>query len=156
MSCLRIRSLIQYSITHNATYDTLSSAIWSSVEINVGVICICMPALRRFLSYVRLKCSGTTTKDSIVLYGDAPSRLLSGKKSSRKKSALPSHLFDTTIVKTIDTRVLSAKAEEDELQLMDMGINKSATKSAESVEQETSEAGSCEKEQHQRNITEGW
>lgn len=48
VSCLCVQSLTRYSNTSNPTYDTLASAVWSNVELNVGVICICMPAFRRF------------------------------------------------------------------------------------------------------------
>lgn len=125
MSCLRIGSLTRYATTHNPTYDTLSSAVWSSIEVDVGVFCICMPAFRRFLSYAMPKCFGTTTQGSTPMNGEAPMRLSNGRRHTKRKSAIPTHLYNTTMVKTVDTRVswVGATAQEDEMQLMEISKN---------------------------------
>jgi hypothetical protein len=55
-------------------------------------------------------------------------------------------MYDTTVVKTLDTHVSSvgAKAQEDGLQLTEMK-KKGTTKSIESMDCGPSESGSCEK-----------
>lgn len=158
MSCLRIRSLTRYATTHNPTYDTLSSALWSAIEVNVGVFCICMPAFRRFLSYAMPKCFGTTTNGSTPLNGEAPTRLSSGRNNKKRKSMMPAHMYDTAIIKTVDTHVSSLGAQplEDEVQLMEISKDRSTAKSSEDIEHVLSESGSCEKSEHRRIVPEGW
>ncbi|KAG5916960.1 hypothetical protein E4U42_007428 [Claviceps africana] len=50
VSILRLRSLVKFGIvTRNPTWDFFGVALWSTVEINVGIICTCMPTVRLFL-----------------------------------------------------------------------------------------------------------
>ncbi|GJN73914.1 hypothetical protein PLICBS_007997 [Purpureocillium lilacinum] len=50
VSMLRLRSLVQAGAsTVNPTWDFFEAGVWSTVEINVGIICICMPSLRLLL-----------------------------------------------------------------------------------------------------------
>jgi hypothetical protein len=101
------------------------------------------------------KCFGTTTNDS---NGEAPTRLSSGRRHTKRKSAMPAHMYDTTIVKTVDTHVSSigAKPQDDEVQLMDVDKNGSTSRSIEGLEYGPSESESCEKVQQQRVVPEGW
>ena len=46
MSILRLQSLVAISNSEDQTYDNAPAATWSSVEINVGIICSCLPCLR--------------------------------------------------------------------------------------------------------------
>ncbi|KAH7410718.1 hypothetical protein BKA64DRAFT_661608 [Cadophora sp. MPI-SDFR-AT-0126] len=48
-SILRLKSLLTLVRTSNATWDFFDAALWSVCELNVGTICLCMPALRLFL-----------------------------------------------------------------------------------------------------------
>ncbi len=85
------------------------------------------------------------------MHGEAQlpnNRCSSGKKSSKKKKTLPESLFATTIMKTIDTRVSSIEPEEDELQLVELRTNQSATGSN-GVYNELSETETGYKAQHQ-------
>lgn len=49
MSILRLQSLVDFAKSHNATWEQYEVANWSTIEINVGIICACMPALRLVL-----------------------------------------------------------------------------------------------------------
>lgn len=49
ISIMRLWSLIGYANSENPTYDQWEVAMWSTVEINVGIMCVCMPALRGLL-----------------------------------------------------------------------------------------------------------
>ncbi|OCL08806.1 hypothetical protein AOQ84DRAFT_317837, partial [Glonium stellatum] len=46
VSILRLKSLIEFGNTQNLTWDYVPLGYWSTVEIHVGIICSCMPALR--------------------------------------------------------------------------------------------------------------
>jgi hypothetical protein len=109
----------------------LASGTWSNVELNVGVICICMPTLRRFLAHALPRCFGST-EDAATLPAEVNVRTIQSSaknKGSKKKSTLPDSLFRTTIVKTVDSQVSSAKPEEDEIQLMGLEMNKATSQS---------------------------
>lgn len=49
MSIIRLRTLITFSNSSNVTWDNLQVSQWSNIEVNVGVICACMPTLRLIL-----------------------------------------------------------------------------------------------------------
>lgn len=49
VSILRLQSLVDYANSDNPTYDQWAVANWSTIEINVGIMCACMPALRGLL-----------------------------------------------------------------------------------------------------------
>jgi hypothetical protein len=80
-SVLRLRSLIVFMSSHNPTvsgmpfstveplsydlqYDNLGCAEWSVVEIQVGIICACLPAARIFFGRMVPKLLGVTSQDS--------------------------------------------------------------------------------------------
>jgi hypothetical protein len=145
-----VQTLARYASTTNPTYDTLASGTWSNIELNVGVICICMPAFRRFLAYTLPSCFGS--KEDVMSLHDKANKpqgqSSNGKKASRKKSTLPDSLFETTITKTVDTRVSSIKPEDDELQLVKMGAERATASSSCSIRRQT-EAEVNYKVQHQ-------
>lgn len=49
ISIIRLHSLITFANSANATWDDLKVSLWSTIEINVGIICACMPTLRLLL-----------------------------------------------------------------------------------------------------------
>ena len=48
----------------NATWVKKDLAIWSTVEINVGIICACMPSLRMLFTMITSRPSATTVCSS--------------------------------------------------------------------------------------------
>ncbi|KAF2710605.1 hypothetical protein K504DRAFT_533530 [Pleomassaria siparia CBS 279.74] len=130
VSCIRLQYLAQYAASENPLYDNLNAGIFSVLETNVGVMCICMPSFRRFLATLSPKCFGSTENDSkYKAYDDNTpnARALSGKRSNRiKKSTLGGSLFETQITKTVDTRVESERSD-DEVQLVELERNGKST-----------------------------
>ncbi|KJZ71627.1 hypothetical protein HIM_09021 [Hirsutella minnesotensis 3608] len=59
VSILRLRSLINFANTWNPTWDDWEVAWWSTIEINVGIICTCLPTLRLILVSVAPRIFGT-------------------------------------------------------------------------------------------------
>jgi hypothetical protein len=49
VSIIRLQALIVFAQSSNATYDNYPVSLWSTVEINVGIICASMPTLRLIL-----------------------------------------------------------------------------------------------------------
>lgn len=60
VSILRLQSLLHFAKTSNPTWDNLAVSQWSTVEINVGIICTCMPSIRVLLLRLFPKLLGTT------------------------------------------------------------------------------------------------
>lgn len=60
VSILRLQSLVHFSESSNPTWDNLAVSQWSTVEINVGIICTCMPSIRILLVRLFPKLLGTT------------------------------------------------------------------------------------------------
>ncbi|KAF2996152.1 hypothetical protein E8E14_000775 [Neopestalotiopsis sp. 37M] len=49
VSILRLQSLVLFVDSSNASWDFVGVSDWSVIEINVGIICACMPSLRLIL-----------------------------------------------------------------------------------------------------------
>ncbi|KAL7803685.1 GPCR, PTH11-type [Trichoderma aethiopicum] len=63
VSILRLKSLIQFGTDSlNPTWDFLDVSLWSVVEINVGLICVCLPAFRLLLVRIFPKLQGSTER----------------------------------------------------------------------------------------------
>lgn len=115
-----------YATSANPIYDNMMSGVYSVLEVNVGIICICMPAFRRFMAHLMPHCFGSTQNDSKYnRYDDGTpnAKISSGKRSGRKKSTLDGSLFNTTIMKTVDTRVEAVSKEDDEVRLVELQKN---------------------------------
>jgi hypothetical protein len=68
VSILRLQSLLQFANSTNLTWDNLAVTTWSTVEINVGIICACMPSLRVLLVRIFPKILGSTRNTSANKY----------------------------------------------------------------------------------------
>ncbi|KAF5576162.1 integral membrane protein PTH11 [Fusarium pseudoanthophilum] len=96
VSIIRLQFLVDLGSSHNPTYDQTDISIWSTVEINVGIICASMPALRVIL--VRLFPSlGGSSYDSSKYnnYGEHYGRKSHIMSRSRARVELPSHTGDS-------------------------------------------------------------
>ncbi|KAK1956059.1 CFEM domain-containing protein [Colletotrichum sublineola] len=60
VSILRLQSVVQFAKSQNPTWDQFGVAMWSTVEINVGIICACLPSMRIILVRLFPKLLGTT------------------------------------------------------------------------------------------------
>ncbi|KAM0466820.1 hypothetical protein ACHAPV_000329 [Trichoderma viride] len=83
VSILRLRSLIKFgSDSINPTWDFFDVSVWSVVEINVGLICVCLPSFRVLLVRLFPKfLQGTTER-----YGRSSKR---NRSSNKRVSRLP-------------------------------------------------------------------
>jgi hypothetical protein len=62
VSILRLHGLYAVTISTDVTYDNSPAVTWSSVELNVGIMCACVPALRPVISAVFPKLLSTTQR----------------------------------------------------------------------------------------------
>ncbi|GKU08534.1 unnamed protein product [Fusarium langsethiae] len=107
MSILRLYATVKAGVSHtnNATWEYLAMSKWSTIEINVGIWCACMPSLRillsrlfptllgtskRYLKYDSGKSGKTAGTENVTGKGDSlrPDRVLSvarvGKDSQHR------------------------------------------------------------------------
>lgn len=54
--------MISFANSSNPTWDNLKVSQWSTIEVNVGIICACMPTLRLILLRMFPVLSSTTRK----------------------------------------------------------------------------------------------
>jgi hypothetical protein len=49
VSILRLQSLLIFGASDNATWEFFDVSLWSTIEISVGIMCVCLPAVRLLL-----------------------------------------------------------------------------------------------------------
>ncbi|RFU78918.1 pth11-typeg- -coupled receptor [Trichoderma arundinaceum] len=64
VSIVRLQFLVNLGSSANPTYDQIDVSIWSTVEINIGIICTCLPAIRLFLIRLFPRLGGSSHKTS--------------------------------------------------------------------------------------------
>ncbi|KAH9909669.1 hypothetical protein F4778DRAFT_8858 [Xylariomycetidae sp. FL2044] len=80
VSAVRLGSLVQFRNSSNITWDYWGVCLWSTVEITVGIICACMPALRLILIRVAPKVFDGSVARRVSMY--YPNKMRSADKSS--------------------------------------------------------------------------
>ncbi|OAR01129.1 hypothetical protein LLEC1_07273, partial [Akanthomyces lecanii] len=60
VSVLRLQSLIYFANSVNPTWDQWPVVLWSTIEINVGLMCACLPTLRLVLVRIWPRVFGST------------------------------------------------------------------------------------------------
>ncbi|KAL2817614.1 hypothetical protein BJX63DRAFT_419555 [Aspergillus granulosus] len=60
VSVIRLESLIVFANTTNLTWDYVQVGYWSTIEIHVGVICACLPAIRALFRRIWPRMFGDT------------------------------------------------------------------------------------------------
>ncbi|KAF7179935.1 hypothetical protein CNMCM7691_008987 [Aspergillus felis] len=78
VSIIRLNSLIHFAATDNVTWDYVEIGYWSTIEVHVGIICACLPAMRALMRRLCPTMFGDTTrtasKQSATRSGRAASR----------------------------------------------------------------------------------
>lgn len=64
VSILRLQALKSSTGSFNFTWDLFDVGLWSTVEVNIGVICVCLPSLRLLLVRLYPKLSGSAKRQS--------------------------------------------------------------------------------------------
>jgi hypothetical protein len=127
VSIVRLQSLVQFATSANPTYDNVPTAYWSVLEAFVGIFCVCMPSLRRFLAHVFPSCFQSTQTGSkkYEQYSNDPNKPSYGtRKASKASISFGGLKMGSGITKTTQTTVESRKGEEDEIELVGMEGNR--------------------------------
>jgi hypothetical protein len=69
-SILRLHSLYIVSRSTDITWDNVGAATWSSVELNVGIVCACLPSLRPIIGLIWPRFNRSTQSRSRSHGGD--------------------------------------------------------------------------------------
>ncbi|KAK6338514.1 hypothetical protein TWF730_002577 [Orbilia blumenaviensis] len=64
VSILRLRFLIILSKSSDPTWDQPATAYWSAIEMNISIVCACLPALKPLVSLIAPSIFGTTANGS--------------------------------------------------------------------------------------------
>ncbi|KAI0014496.1 hypothetical protein F4779DRAFT_612785 [Xylariaceae sp. FL0662B] len=76
VSIVRLYSLIHFGTTSNLTQDYVELGYWSTIEVPVGIICACMPAIRSLFSLVLPQVFGTNRGNTSNYASYGPSNKL--------------------------------------------------------------------------------
>ena len=88
ISALRLQTLVNFFNSRNPTYDFFAPALWSALEVYIGIICACLPAAKVFFFRVAPKWVGLSTLGSTAPRGPTPQRFSkSWATNSRMSSA---------------------------------------------------------------------
>lgn len=82
VSVLRLQSLMKYASSTNVTWDNTSVAIWSTIELNVGMICTSLPTLRLLAVRVWPVLNGSTIRSRFGYSGSRYGRSRYPKRST--------------------------------------------------------------------------
>lgn len=52
VSIIRLQAIATFTNSTNATFDNYDVQFWSVLELNVGIMCACMPAIRQILVWL--------------------------------------------------------------------------------------------------------
>ncbi|KAI3392740.1 hypothetical protein diail_5254 [Diaporthe ilicicola] len=84
ISVVRLQSLITFGDTDNPTWDNLRVSLWSTIEINVGIITCCMPTLRLILLRACPRLSSTYRSTEAYYAKNGLSQQSKGKRSRNR------------------------------------------------------------------------
>ncbi|KAF1959237.1 hypothetical protein CC80DRAFT_585579 [Byssothecium circinans] len=122
MSIVRLQSLISFANSQNPTWDQAGVSQWSTIEINVGIVCACMPALRIIFARVFPALLGSTAPATSNYYAKYGGHGLSGR-SGNHSNAAPNRqdaerggMNGITYTKTFEVQ----HGDNDEQQLVEM------------------------------------
>ena len=102
ISALRLQTLVAFFDSKNPTYNFFRPALWSALEIFIGIICACLPAAKVFFFRVAPKWVGLSTigsKAQPAQPGQRASRswAISSRASSANGFSKPPQRFSATI-----------------------------------------------------------
>jgi hypothetical protein len=114
VSVLRLQALVHFGDSSNPTWDQFDVINWSTIEINVGIICACMPSIRVVLVRIFPRVFGSTRNNTNPLSSFGGSKPLTGGRLGHNKDGSV-----ITYTKTFDVQHQDRNNDEIGLVLMD-------------------------------------
>jgi hypothetical protein len=125
ISIIRLHSLVIFSNSKNPTYDNVPTAYWSVLEVYVGIFSISMPYIRRFCARVFPSLFGShafTLDRKTQEYRNNRSK--NDLRSSKTNVGLNTMIRGSAIMKTVDTVIENQSEDDDEVQLVDLEMQR--------------------------------
>lgn len=96
VSVLRLVWIYPISITTDVTYESPLSALWSNVELNVGILCSCLPTLRSCMTrlFPRLFPATPSSNHGVPTETKPDSSGYDSKRATIQEIALPQSYND--------------------------------------------------------------
>lgn len=89
VSLMRLQSLYAVSVSEDISWDNPMAALWSNLEVNIGIICSCLPTLKTCVMRVFPKMfsstRGTSSGHGIMTIGGGVSGYGQGTGGRKKK-----------------------------------------------------------------------
>ncbi|KAH7078539.1 hypothetical protein FB567DRAFT_596137 [Paraphoma chrysanthemicola] len=83
VAAIRLKSLVLFARTPNPTWDSLNATVWSAIEVQIGIICICMPSIRLGLTRLMPMMGSSRQQGTGASYGSG--RVFEGHASAKGK-----------------------------------------------------------------------
>ncbi|KAF5122578.1 Satratoxin biosynthesis SC1 cluster protein 4 [Metarhizium anisopliae] len=87
VSILRLSSLVSWANSTNPTWDQWDIVYWSTIEVNVGMICTCLPSIR----LIMLRAFPNMTRSHPTYGTDSLSRHTSGQSGLERRTTTRDH-----------------------------------------------------------------
>ncbi|KIW24330.1 hypothetical protein, variant 3 [Cladophialophora immunda] len=114
VSCIRLQSLINFAKNSNLTFYLQPISIWSSIELDISIVCACMPAARLFLQRTWPSRFGTS-KSQAGAYTRQPSTF----DAPHHQSQLSGRLARDYSVKSANANVSQPRWDNNDVELME-------------------------------------
>ncbi|CAK7213236.1 hypothetical protein SBRCBS47491_001733 [Sporothrix bragantina] len=130
VSILRLQSLLHFANSTNPTWDNYEVINWSTIEINVGIICACLPSLRLILVHFFPRVLGSSQRSYNQYYNSGggpngnsqgnPNSRSAGVNGSRGGRSIPLVSTSSRHAKGTNTTIttINAHDEEDDIGMM--------------------------------------
>jgi hypothetical protein len=106
ISLLRLQSLYAVSVSDDISWDNPMAALWSNLEVSIGIICSCLPTLKKCVMRVFPKMfttsRGTSYGHGIRTIGGGTSGHEHGSGNRKKKRNSMNMQFISRGIKTAD------------------------------------------------------
>jgi hypothetical protein len=103
---LRLHALYVATISTDLTYDNIDAATWSAAELNVAIMCACVPALRPVISMIFPRLLSSTMRNPSNTYGRTAQYGRSNKRSS--------YVRHDSVVELSNTRHVHSEVSRDD------------------------------------------
>ncbi|KAL2069519.1 hypothetical protein VTL71DRAFT_14198 [Oculimacula yallundae] len=88
VSIIRLVSLVHFASSSNSMWDYFDPGFWSNMEVDIGIICVCMPAYRILIKriFCPRKSDSTDSNASQKRFSVNPNLMVRNKRESRTES----------------------------------------------------------------------
>jgi hypothetical protein len=116
VSILRLHALIILSRHPNdRTYYSATAAYWSSIEMNLGIVCACLPALKPLIVKIipGFSTRGSSRGYEIGLSGRQTQDYGLGSRATRRNTRIAA--MELTTTQSMKAKAFSSRADQDDL-----------------------------------------